>query len=185
MRIASAQLRAERALPALAERLELSFRPSGLPGRAGELNGVVEGQRVLVRPDKPALYVEFRSSIEGLALSTASPRTHTGAPFHSGHRAFDRLFRTRAAPHPVARRLAGNTSFCEAAVAFHRKWRRHIARVDMDRAQLCVILRRRGLLRNLAYVTPAEVEGMLPEMLHVVRLLEASTAAAAPKANPF
>ena len=91
----------------------------------------------------------------------------------------------RATPHPVARRLAGNTSFCEAAVAFHRRWHRHIARVDMERAQLCVILRRRGLLRNQPYVTPAEVEGMLPEMLHVVRLLEASTAAAAPKANPF
>ncbi len=185
MRIASARLRAERALPALAERLGLSFRLSGLPGRAGELNGIVEGQRVLVRPDKPALYVEFRSSIEGLALSTAGARIRTGEPFHSGHSAFDRLFRTRAAPNPLARRLAGNTSFCEAAVAFHRKWRRHIARVDMDRAQLCVILRRRGLLRNQAYVTPAEVAGMLPEMLHVVRLLEASTAAAARKGTPY
>jgi hypothetical protein len=159
---------------ALAARLGLSYRPSALPGRAGELNGIVRGHRVLVRPDRPALYVEYRFRVEGLRLSTVRPRGAVADALRTGDRAFDRMFPLRAAPGAAAAALRGATAFHAAALALARGWRRRWARLDVDRAQLSVTLRKQGLLRRRATVTPAEVERLLPAMLDAVEALEAA-----------
>lgn len=168
------QAAARAALPALAGRLGLSYRPSPLPGRAGELNGILRGHRVLVRPDRPALYVEYRFRVAGLRLSTVRPRGRVAAPLAVADRAFARTFPWRDAPGAAGAALAGAVDLHAAAVALARRWRGTWARLDFDAVQLAVTLRRRGLLRRAAYVTPAQVEALLPDMLFLVERLEAA-----------
>ncbi|HKI97418.1 MAG TPA: hypothetical protein VKB51_02975 [bacterium] len=166
--------RARAELPALAERLGLNYRPSAQPGRAGELNGILRGHRVLVRPDRPALFVEYRFRVEGLRLSTARPRRAPAETLRTGHRGFERTFPLRVAPGPAGAALRGATAFHEAAVACMRRWRRRLVRLDFEGAQVSAMLKRRGLLRPRAYLTAAEVEALLPQLLGLVEALEAA-----------
>jgi hypothetical protein len=170
-------MNAETAFSELARRLGLSYRPGPVPGRGGELNGILRAHRVLLRPERPALYVEYRFRVEGLRLSTARPRTGPAGGFASdpaSGRDFDRAFPLRSAPGAAGEALRGARAFHAAALALLRVGKRRIARVDFERGQLVVTLRTRGLLRRRAALTPAEAEALLPPMLDAVEALEAA-----------
>jgi hypothetical protein len=163
-------------LSALAQRLGLSYRPSALPGHAGELNGILRGHRVLVRPDSPALYVELRFRVAGLRLSTAAPprAARAAGMLATGQRAFERAFPWRAAPGAAGAALRAAEPFRQAALDCWRRWRGRLARLDVEPGQLCATFRRRGLLRRRAPLGAAEVEALLTELLGLAEALEAA-----------
>lgn len=170
----NARERAQAELPGLAGRLGLSYRPSTLPGHAGELNGIVAGHRVLVRPDRPALFVEYRFRVDGLRLSTVRPRGagRPGEALCTGHPAFERHFPRRTASGPAGEALRAASEFHAAAAAWARRWQKRHVRLDFEAAQLCATLPRRGWPRRRAYVTAREAEALLPELLGLVQTLE-------------
>jgi hypothetical protein len=160
-------------LRALAQRTGLSFLPSALPGRVGELNGILRGHRVLVRPDRPALYVEYRFRVAGLQLSTRRPPARQGRPVETGHAAFERTFPWRAAQGATGDALRGAAAFHGRAAALARQWRGVWAALEFDGVQLCMTLRRRRLWRRVRLSTAA-LEGLLFSLIEVVEALEAA-----------
>lgn len=185
--VAGSRIRARRksreAMPSLAQALGLSFRPSALPGRMGELNGVVEGRRVLIRPDKPALYVEYRFKLPGVLLSTHRERPHSGgepvetASLRTGHASLDRRLRTRQVPVGMRERLSTPATagkFHGALWELCRLPRMRGARIALEPGQLVVALEKPRWLPSGAYILPREAETLLPAMLRVVRELEAA-----------
>ena len=174
------------ALPSLARSLGLNYRPSGLPGRSGEMNGIVEGHRVLIRPDKPALYVEYRFKLPGVLLSTGVERPEPGTRtvetvrLDTGNASIDGCFQTRLAPTGMRERLSDP----RAAGKFHaalldlsrmQRHRHHrVARITLQAGQLAVLLKTPRWLPLQACILPAEAQALLPAMLRVVRELEAA-----------
>lgn len=182
---AGSRIRAKRksreAMPSLARSLGLSYRPSALPGRMGELNGVVDGHRVLIRPDKPALYVEYRFKLPGVLLSTHRERPPSGgksvetASLRTGHASLDKRLHTRQVPVGMRERLSNPAAagkFHEALWNLCRLPRMRGARIALEPGQLVVALKTPRWLPGGAYLLPREAATLLPAMVRVVRELE-------------
>jgi len=166
-----AKRRSMRELPAAAARLGLRHCEAEYTDKSGTMSGVYRDHSVLVRPDKPAIIVEYRFRIEGLDLSTWSdPRLRRPADFHSDHQDFDRLFRKRKLPSAVAKALSAEPAFFAQAVAFKSRWGRTIAQLDFSQVSFSAWIRERGL--QFTYITAAELDGMLPAMVDIAEILE-------------
>ncbi len=160
----------------------LSFRAASRPGQIGEANGIRQGHRVLVRPDRPALFVEYRFTVAGLRLSTGQPaRGRPPLPLPEDA-AFVAAFPARCAPEPAAGalRAAGDFRALAVAVAQGRAGvpRSALAGLAFEEAQAVLHLRRPGRLRHAlglaAPFGPAMADAALSALLAAVTALEAA-----------
>ena len=135
----------------------------------GTVSGSYRDHQVLVRPDKPAIIVDFRERAHGLDLSTFwDGRRGKDVILDSGHRAFDRLFKKRHVSSVVAEKLKRHPEIFEQTVQFHRRWRWLVAQIDVWETNLSTWWR--GSISP--YISASEMEASLPDMLDLIEAYE-------------
>jgi hypothetical protein len=161
---------ARRQYPALAEKLGLTFKPSGYRGAIGTISGTIDEHDVVIDPDdQRAIIVRFGSEpqVDLRSYEHSGGGRYALSHFRSGVRAFDAFFKTRSAGPQVAERL--ESADLERLIApFKGRYYRAIRSLAVTRSGITCVFD----FGTPPFIPASAVSEILTAMLELARTIE-------------
>ncbi len=167
--------------PQLAATLGLTYAPPRYRDMIGSLSGVVRGRPVRIDPDEQKMIaVRFVAAplVDLRSYEHGRGAPHGMVPVHTGHRDFDRFFRTRFASPEIAARLTQMQEPDALLRAFRGGLRRKVQSLSVTAE---------GVVCRLDFGTPAYIpagalQALLPACLALAEVVESDDPHAAASA---
>jgi hypothetical protein len=166
------RVRAQRALPKLAEQLGLSFVAPRYAGMLGSLNGTFRGYAVRVDPDEQRR-ISVRFAHAPPVDLRSYTREHHRAPFgmadvYSGDRVFDRFFKTRFAADPIADQLRALERPSRLLEPFLGRYSRHVQSLSVTSSGVTCVLD----FGSPPFIPEEAIRALLPACTALAEMIE-------------